>query len=108
MKTVLATLTEKILNAFLGGCIPIYYGTEEIFGIFNADAFVYYDVENPQPAIDRVKYLESNRTAYYEILKNEPILAKAEGTIDKYFSLVDGVGEGSLKRKIRELASMPH
>lgn len=101
-------VTEKILNAFLGGCIPIYYGTEEIFGIFNADAFVYYDVENPQPAIDRVKYLESNRTAYYEILKNEPILAKAEGTIDKYFSLVDGVGEGSLKRKIRELASMPH
>jgi hypothetical protein len=28
-------ITEKILNAFLGGCVPIYYGPEDVFDIFN-------------------------------------------------------------------------
>lgn len=28
-------LTEKIANAFLAGSIPIYYGTEEVFDVFN-------------------------------------------------------------------------
>jgi hypothetical protein len=31
-------ITEKILNTFLAGCIPIYYGTTEILNIFNKKA----------------------------------------------------------------------
>ena len=37
-------ITEKILAVFLAGAIPIYWGTEEVFGIFNRKAFIFYGV----------------------------------------------------------------
>jgi len=95
-------ITEKILNAFLAGCVPIYYGTEEVFDIFNRNAFIYYDVTNPRPALERIAYLEKNRTAYDLMLK-APILANGSQTIEKYFSWSDEVGGGQLKWKVRQL-----
>ena len=76
-------VSEKILMAFLSGSIPIYYGTTEVFNIFNKKAFIYYDVESPKVALDKIKYLESNKSAYMEMF-NEPMLAV--GAYDKYFS----------------------
>jgi len=93
-------ISEKIINAFLGGAVPIWYGTREIFSIFNERAFVYYDVQDPQPALQRVAYLEHNHTAYTQIL-NEPILANGSQTISDYFSFQDSVGGGKLKWRIR-------
>ena len=37
-------ITEKILAVFLAVAIPIYWGTEEVFGIFNRKAFIFYGV----------------------------------------------------------------
>jgi hypothetical protein len=78
-------ISEKILLAFLGGCIPIYYGTVEIFDIFNHNAFVFYNVSDPAPALDRIRLLEENITAYMQVSRDEPILAHGNVTIDKYF-----------------------
>jgi Glycosyltransferase family 10 (fucosyltransferase) C-term len=96
-------ISEKILVAFLARSVPIYYGTSEIFDVFNPRAFVYYDIRHPQEALDRVAYLERNQTAYQEVLQ-EPILAHGRETYDKYFSLWDDDehGEGRLKWAIRE------
>lgn len=91
-------ITEKILVAFWAGCLPIYWGTPEIFDIFNADSFIYWDIDNPQPALDRIQYLEKNRSAYDEVMR-KPILAP--GAVTKYFSLDDSHGKGALKNKIR-------
>lgn len=91
-------VTEKIVNAFMGGAIPIYYGTLDIFKLFNKDAFVYYDVQNPLPAIEQVFHLYSNETAYKNML-NIPILASGA---KKYFSVKSGVGDGYLYYKIRK------
>ena len=41
-------VTEKIANAFMGSTVPIYYGTRDIFKLFNKDAFIYYDVRHPE------------------------------------------------------------
>jgi hypothetical protein len=95
-------ITEKILNAFMAGCIPIYYGTPDVFDIFNKRAFIWYDVKDPQSALDRIAYLEENRTAYDEVLK-EPILAHGEETIRKYFSWNDELGHGAIKWHIRDM-----
>ena len=76
-------ITEKILMGFLAGTIPVYYGTEEIFDIFNRNAFIYYDVENPKDAIAKIRFLEENPDEYEKML-NEPILNT--GSYDKYFS----------------------
>jgi hypothetical protein len=95
-------ITEKIVNAFLSGTVPIWSGTREIYEVFNERAFIFYDVENPQPALDRIIYLEQNRTAYDEVL-NEPILANGDKTIEDYFSFRDEVGGGKLKKRIRNM-----
>jgi hypothetical protein len=91
-------VTEKILNAFIGGAVPIYWGTTDVFDIFNRNAFIYFDPENPNDALDRVRYLEYNVTAYKE-MRQHPIFAT--GALQKYFSLADNIADGALKRKIR-------
>jgi hypothetical protein len=95
-------ITEKIVNAYLSGTVPIWYGTNEIFDVINERAFIFYDPENPQPALDRIMYLEKNQTAYDEVL-NEPILANGKQTIEDYFSFRDDVGGGKLKKRIRNM-----
>mmetsp|Transcript_13214 Transcript_13214/g.23970 ORF Transcript_13214/g.23970 Transcript_13214/m.23970 type:complete len:457 (-) Transcript_13214:64-1434(-) len=98
-------MTEKIYNAFHAGCIPIWYGTTDVFDIFNRDAFIYYDIEDPQPSLDLVSYLETNKTAYDEMLL-QPILANGAHTIDKYFSFGNGIGNGTMKRRIRAMIGL--
>jgi hypothetical protein len=95
-------VTEKIANAFMASTIPIYYGTPEIFEMFNKDAFIYYDIKNPQPSLDKILYLETNQTAYAEVLA-QPILANGEKTLEDYFSLSKDIGGGKLIQKIREM-----
>lgn len=95
-------VTEKIANAFMASTIPIYYGTTDIFKLFNKDAFIYYDIHDPQPALDRIAYLETNRTAYAEVLA-QPILVNGERTLEEYFSLSDDVGGGKLKKRIWDM-----
>lgn len=75
-------VTEKIFAAFLGGAIPIYWGSREVFSMFNEKAFVFYDVKAPQAALDQVKALLQNETAYQAML-SEPILAP--GAYERFF-----------------------
>mmetsp|Transcript_16301 Transcript_16301/g.32353 ORF Transcript_16301/g.32353 Transcript_16301/m.32353 type:complete len:261 (-) Transcript_16301:19-801(-) len=100
-------ISEKILDAFMAGSIPIYYGTTEVFDIFNKKAFIYYDVGNPSDALNRIQYLENNPEEYRRMLE-EPILADGERTIEKYFSFDDSIGHGLLKRRVREKLGFPH
>jgi len=102
-----AYITEKIIMAFIGGCIPIYYGLDIILDIFNEKAFVYYNISDPQPALDQVKALEADETLY-EKMMNEPIVAHGQSTIEKYFSFNDTVGNGQLKKKMRKKLGLTH
>lgn len=94
-------ISEKLLNAFMGGTIPIWYGTKGVFNIFNKDAFIYFDIDSPDEAIDKIKYLEKNPEEYQKML-DAPILAgNANETISQYFSYSDEIGGGFLKEEIR-------
>ena len=75
-------VTEKLLAAFIGGTIPIYYGTEEVFKIFNKKAFVFYNESCLGDVMKQVRFLHTNHKAYQAML-SEPILA--EGAYEKYF-----------------------
>ena len=84
-------VTEKILVAFASGCVPIYYGPKEtIHRIFNKKAFVFYDVQDPLPALRQVAQLEQNK-ALYDLMMMEPILANGHSTVERYFSFADQV-----------------
>ena len=98
-------VTEKILMAFLGGTVPIYYGSAWVFRIFNGNAFVYYDWDDPAPALAQIAHLERNRTAYLEMLR-APILANGVETLEKYFSIRDDIGGGQLKSRILSMLSV--
>jgi hypothetical protein len=95
-------ITEKMANAHFSGTVPIWYGTTEVFNIFNDRAFIYYDIKDPQRSLDRIIYLEKNQTAYDEV-RSEPILANGDQTIEDYFSFRDDVGGGKLKKRIRNM-----
>ncbi len=75
-------ITEKLLLAFVGGAIPIYYGTAEVFEIFNREAFVYYSESEAGTALAEVDHLLKNETAY-SLKASQPLLV--DGALEKYF-----------------------
>jgi len=95
-------ITEKIVMAFLGGCIPIYYGTQEVFDIFNPESFIFYDINNPEPALAKMRLFEEDPESYRQAFK-EPILKDGSVTIEKFLSLSDEFpGNSGLKSRIRK------
>lgn len=94
-------ITETIALAFAAGCVPLYFGWEGVFEIFNPRSFIFYDINNPKSAFEKVAYLEANQSAYQEMLA-EPIFKDGNRTINRWFSLSDDIGDGSLKKKIRK------
>ena len=81
-------LTEKIFLAYLGGCVPIYWGSHEVFQIFHPDSFIFYDIHNPEWALSELTLLSSNVSAY-QAKVHSPILVNGTDTWRKYLSLVD-------------------
>jgi len=94
-------ISEKILNAFMGGTVPIYYGTEDVFQVFNRAAFIYFDAKNPESTFEQVLFLLQNESEYERVL-SQPILA--EGAYERFFSLY---GRGFLSGAIRDLLDLP-
>lgn len=99
-------ITEKIVLAFLGGCIPIYWGTREVFDVFHRDSFVYYDVEHPDEAMAQLQELQSNPEAYHA-KRMSPMLARGNQTLEDYFSFAQDIGNGQLRQRIRDMMGIP-
>ena len=96
-------VSEKILNAFSGGTVPIYFGTEDVFQIFNYKAFVYWDKKNPAKTLDEVAVLLQDTKKYKEML-SQPILAP--GAYEFFFALY---GKGQTSANVRQLIGIsPH
>ncbi len=94
-------ISEKILNAFMGGTVPIYYGTEDVFEVFNRAAFIYFDIKNPEGAFKQILFLLQNESEYERVL-SQPMLA--EGAYERFFSLY---GRGYLSGAIRDFVGLP-
>ena len=70
-------LTEKILNVFYSGAIPIYYGSKCVFNYFNKDAFIYVnDFESIEECVKHVTNLSDeiiNKMTKEPIFKNNEL-----------------------------------
>lgn len=67
--------TEKIVQAFAAGCIPIYWGDPEIARVFNAKAFIHVrDYGSINEVVRAVQRIDGNDELYRAMLA-EPILA---------------------------------
>lgn len=73
--------TEKILDAFIAGTIPIYYGDKDISQIYNSKAFINaMDYDSVEEVVEVVKKIDTDDEVYLNML-NQPIFND-----EKYYS----------------------
>jgi hypothetical protein len=68
-------MTEKITNAYIGGCIPIYWGCAQTKDIINEKAVLLLEENTPQAVeklIERIKILDNDPELYLEMY-NQPL-----------------------------------
>jgi hypothetical protein len=94
-------ITEKIINPFLAGTIPIYWGTDSRNDIFNQDAYLAWDeVNDPtyERIIEKIKYLDQNDEAYLKMRRTN--------VFKKDFNFHGTYGYDAIARKIDNLLSL--
>lgn len=98
--------TEKIMEAFAAGVVPIYYGDPRIAEDFNPKAFVNaHDFPSFEAMIKRIKEIDADDDLYLQML-NEPIIQpNADVTELKDFLLP--IFEQSLEEAKRRSFSQP-
>lgn len=75
--------TEKIINAFNAGTIPIYWGNQDISNIVNSAAIINcHEYPDMDSVVEEIKRLDQDDTAYKRKLM-EPILTDSH-MIEKY------------------------
>tara|TARA_Y100000591_G_C21811561_1_gene688230 strand:+ start:1074 stop:1478 length:405 start_codon:yes stop_codon:yes gene_type:complete len=66
-------VTEKIINSFLAGCIPIYDGTSDIYKYFNKRAFINAkDFNSLEELAMYVIKVDETPELYNEYIKESP------------------------------------
>ena len=76
-------VTEKLIDAYAGGCIPLYSGTISVSEEFNSGAFINYRTFNSMAEfIGQVKYVDNNSQVYTNmygqpLLRHKPSLNHA-------------------------------
>lgn len=84
-------VTEKVFEAIMCGCIPIYWGAgnHPEPQILNREAILFYDERNPQALSDRVKTLQGNTQAYTDFAMQERFLPGAADRIHEMFAALE-------------------
>lgn len=71
--------TEKIVDAFLSYNVPIYFGDESIFDLFDEKSFIYVNKYKNNELINVIKEIDTNDDKYIEMLSYK----------DKYISKIN-------------------
>lgn len=68
--------TEKIVQAFAAGCIPIYWGDPEICKVFNSNAFINIaDYRSIDEVVETVKKIDNDDNMYVQMLNTPAYLS---------------------------------
>lgn len=86
-------VTEKLFDAFICGCIPLYYGSfnNPEPGLINRDAVIFWNADgNNNKNIKLIEELNTNVNLYNEFVKQVKLTDKAtEYVIDRFYRLKD-------------------
>jgi alpha(1,3/1,4) fucosyltransferase len=69
--------TEKLMDAFLGNSLPLYWGCPKIYKDFNENAFINVMTLGNQKSIELIKELDNNDKLYLEY-KNQDIFTEEQ------------------------------
>ena len=74
--------TEKVFQAFAGGCIPIYYGSDgKPENFVNYNAIVMFDGKNNEEVIQKIKLLKEDENYYRDFIKQPRLFDNAVDSI---------------------------
>ncbi len=79
-------ITEKLVNPLMAGVIPIYWGTDAVFDIFNKESILYLDERRPaamKELINRILEIDANDDEYLRIV-NQPAFVNYNEFLYKY------------------------
>ncbi len=71
--SVIGYFTEKLVDPFLAGSIPIYWGDPQITEYFNEKAFINANGKTIEQVIEEVKRIDNDDDLYMEMLLQNPI-----------------------------------
>ena len=84
-------VTEKIFDAFISDCVPLYYGAlnDPEPGLINRDAVIFWNKEGKNTENrEKIRELKNNESFYREFISRPKLLpAAAEYVIDRYAKL---------------------
>lgn len=84
-------VTEKIVDSFLAGTIPIYWGAPDIAEDFNPKAFINcHDYKSFDDVVGRIRYLEEHPEEELAMMR-EPIFTNAQR--ERYIRQEEGIEE---------------
>lgn len=86
--------TEKLADAFLGGCFPIYFGAPNVYDYFPEESLALVDIRNQAEAIDEIQQLVHSDKAK----KSRPAIKEARRLVLEEYALFP-----MLARTIEEL-----
>lgn len=73
--------TEKLVEAFAAGTVPIYYGDPRIAKDFNPEAFInVHDFSCFDEVIERVREIDNNDELYLKMLNAAPVLNPSDNS----------------------------
>ncbi len=96
--------TEKIIDAFVSGSIPLYWGNPEVAREFNPATFVHArDFRSRKAMINYLLELSANPERRAEminapILQDSEVFEKSDRALEEFFARIFERGAGSIKR----------
>lgn len=84
--------TEKIMEAFAAGTIPIYWGDPNVAKDFNPDSFINaHDYSNFDEVVERVKQIDNDDALYLKMRNANPLLRDntENGLADFLYHIID-------------------
>jgi hypothetical protein len=94
-------LTEKIMNVYLGGAIPIYWGSPIVKEIFNPESFIYI---NDYPDFDSCAkdvFAISNDPVRLKAMQEAPIFLE-NSQFEKYYDVPAPIWLVEIANKIKQ------
>lgn len=94
-KNVVGYVTEKILNALIAGCIPIYWGHSSVFNIINKKRVIYCgDYTNLEDINKRISEIDNNDDLFNEVTSEPWFVGQKDASVNSAIEFLDKFDEG--------------
>lgn len=81
--------TEKLVEAFAAGCVPIYWGDPEVAKVFNPKSFInVHDFSSLDELVEKVKSIDNDPIAYEGMIKEPALLHPESDSLEASYQKV--------------------